>query len=308
MSVTTTEYEKAVLPGLETPPVEDVGARGTSASIWQLLWRNPLGAVSMVVLIAFALGAIFLPMFLHWRWDTPTSDILAPPSHTHLLGTDDSGYDILVRLAVGARISLTVGLGVEAIVLVVGSAIGLLAGYYGKLADSLLMRFTDMMFAFPDILLAILIMAIRGPGLGNVFASLSITYWASIARLVRGQTLTLRKREYVEAARAIGVPTGQILLRHIFPNLLSSLVVASTLDIAGIIIGEATLSFLGVGLPDPMPSWGRMIANPLLSGYWLGHPTLVIYPALCLTLVVLAINFLGDALRDALDPRSRRSL
>jgi ABC-type dipeptide/oligopeptide/nickel transport system permease subunit len=261
----------------------------------------------MSILVILALAAIVVPMIVPYRWDTPTSDILAGPGIHHLLGTDDSGYDILVRLAIGARISLCIGIGVELIVLVIGSVVGLIAGYYGGLADTILMRFTDMMFAFPDILLAILIMAIRGPGLANVLAALAVTYWAGLARLVRGQTLTLRHREYVEAARAIGVPTSRILARHIFPNLLSPLVVASTIDIANIIIGEATLSFLGVGLPDPMPSWGRMIANPLISGYWQGHPELVIYPAVCLTVTVLAVNFLGDALRDTLDPRSHEN-
>jgi len=275
-------------------------------SILRLLLRNPLGAASLATLALIVAAAIVLPAVLPYRWDTPTNDILANPSARHLLGTDDSGYDTLVRLAEGARISLTVGIGVELIVLVIGSAVGLIAGYYGGAADTLLMRLTDMMFAFPDILLAILIMAIRGPGMPNVFAALAVTYWAGLARLVRGQTLTLRRREYVEAARAIGVPTSQILLRHIFPNLLSPLIVASTIDVANIIIGEATLSFLGVGLQDPAPSWGRMIANPLISGYWLGHPNLVIYPAVCLTVTVLSINFLGDALRDVLDPRSRQ--
>ncbi len=297
-----TEYEKALVPEhLELPPRRP-------ASLLRQLWRSPLGASSSIALILIALASVVLPIVLPYKWDTPTSDILAHPSARHWLGTDDSGYDILVRLAQGARISLFVGIGVELIVLTIGTVVGLVAGYYSGAADTVLMRFTDMMFAFPDILLAILIMAIRGPGLVNLFAALAVTGWAGMARLVRGQTLTLRRREYVEAARAIGVPTGQILARHIFPNLLSSLMVAATIDIGGIIIGEATLSFLGVGLPDPMPSWGRMIANPLISGYWLGLPELVIYPAACLTVTVLSINFLGDALRDVLDPRSRRNV
>jgi ABC-type dipeptide/oligopeptide/nickel transport system permease subunit len=274
-------------------------------SVLSRLLCNPMGLASIIVLAVIGLAALILPMVLPYKWDTPTQTILAPPTAQHWLGTDDSGYDIAVRLAQGARISLSVGIGVELIVVVVGTLVGLTAGYYGGRADTLLMRATDMMFAFPDILLAILIMAIRGPGMGNLFAALAVTYWAGLARLVRGQTLVLKKREFVEASRAIGTPTWQILAFHIFPNLLTPLVVASTIDIAGVIIGEATLSFLGVGLPDPMPSWGRMIANPLISGYWLGHPALVIYPAVCLTLTVLAINFLGDALRDALDPRSR---
>jgi ABC-type dipeptide/oligopeptide/nickel transport system permease subunit len=189
------------------------------------------------------------------------------------------------------------------IVVVVGCIVGLVAGYYGGWADTLLMRLTDMMFAFPDILLAILIMAVRGPGLGNIFAALAITGWPGLARLVRGQAQSLKQREFIEAARATGVPNFQIITRHIFPNLLSVVVVAATIDIAGVIIAEATLSFLGIGVQPPLPSWGSLISTPLASGYWQAHPQLVIYPAVCLSLTVLAFNFLGDSLRDALDPR-----
>ncbi len=187
--------------------------------------------------------------------------------------------------------------------LVVGITVGLVAGYYGRWRDTALMRFTDMMFAFPDILLAILIMAVRGPGLGNVFIALAITGWPGLARLVRGQTMAIKHREYVEAARAIGVSDFEIVTRHIFPNLLSAVVVASTVDIAQIIVAEATISFLGIGVAPPLPSWGSLISVPIQSGYWRFSPQLVIYPAACLTATVLAFNFLGDALRDALDPR-----
>ena len=172
------------------------------------------------------------------------------------------------------------------------------------------MRFTDMMFGFPDILLAILIMAILAPvqtslftALANVFAALTITGWPGLARLVRSQTLALKRREFIEAARALGVPNRQILLRHILPNLISFVVVASTIDIAGVIVAEATLSFLGIGVPPPLPSWGTLIAMPIDDGRFNQYPEFVIYPAVCLTLTVLAFNFLGDALRDALDPR-----
>lgn len=204
----------------------------------------------------------------------------------------------------GARVSLSVGLGVEILVLAVGIPIGLIAGYYGRWTDTLLMRLTDMMFAFPDILLAILIMAIYGQSLGNLFVALAITGWPGLARLVRGQALSLRGREFVEAARALGIPSGQIIRRHLLPNLLSPIIVAATIDIAGVIIAEATLSFLGIGVQDPLPSWGKMISVARTSHYWRSNPSLVIYPALCLSLTVLCLNFLGDALRDALDPRS----
>ena len=293
----------------EREEVMELGEAAPSPArlVWHQMRRNPLAMASLVVLTLIVLMAVFYPMVSHYRYDHQTNDYSAPSSARHWLGTDDSGYDTLTRLAVGARISLTVGVGVEALVLLVGIPIGLIAGYYGKWLDVGLMRLTDMMFAFPDILLAILIMAIRGPSLLNIFIALGITGWPGLARLVRGQALTLRGREYVEAARALGVPSGQIITRHLLPNLLSPIVVAATIDIAGVIIAEATLSFLGIGVQDPMPSWGKMISVPLESGYYRAHPELVIYPALCLSLTVLSLNFLGDALRDALDPRSEKS-
>lgn len=294
----------------EREELRELGAASPSLSrqVWRHLFRNPLAVASLVVLAAIIFLAIFYPLISPYRYDHQTTDIFSTSSAKHLLGTDDSGYDTLTRLAVGARISLTVGVGVEAIVLLVGGLVGLVAGFYGKWLDSGLMRLTDLMFAFPDILLAILIMGIiKDPSLLNIFAALGITGWPGMARLIRGQALSLRSREYVEAARALGVPNSRIILRHILPNLLSPIIVAATIDIAGVIIAEATLSFLGIGVQDPMPSWGKMISVPLESGYYRSHPELVIYPALCLSLTVLALNFLGDALRDALDPRSERT-
>ena len=246
-----------------------------------------------------------LPVVSPYPWRFTTGDYRQGPSAKHWLGTDDGGYDTLTLLAMGARVSLTVGVGVEAIVLLVGGLVGLLAGYYGRWTDNLLMRLTDMMFAFPDILLAILIMATRGRSLLNLFVALSVTGWPGLARLIRGQALSLRGREFMEAARALGLPDRQIIARHLLPNLLSPIIVASTVDIAGIIIAESTLSFLGIGVQPPLPSWGSMISGPLLSQFYRVHPEVVIFPALALGLTVLALNFLGDALRDALDPRSR---
>lgn len=286
--------------------IHELGADASRTFTQETLRRllsNPVAVASLLVLAGLILAAIFVPMLSHYRYDQQTDKIFAPRSLGHPLGTDDTGYDILVRLAVGARISLCVGFGVELIVVVVGCIVGLIAGFYGRWTDTLLMRLTDMMFAFPDILLAILIMAVRGPGLANIFAALAITGWPGLARLVRGQAQSLKHREFIEAARAIGVPNFQIITRHIFPNLLSVVVVAATIDIAGVIIAEATLSFLGIGVQSPMPSWGSLISTPLASGYWQAHPQLVVYPAVCLSLTVLAFNFLGDSLRDALDPR-----
>lgn len=293
------EQEREEIAGL------GAAAPTPSRAVWTRLRRNPLAVGSLIVLALIVGSAIVIPLLSPYTYMEGVGGSYEPSSARHWLGTDKLGYDILTNLAYGARVSLFVGVGVETIVLLVGGAVGLVAGYYGRWTDGLLMRLTDMMFAFPDILLAILIMAVRGPSLLNIFIALSITGWPGLARLVRGQTLALRGREFIEAARALGVPNGQIIRRHILPNLLSAIVVAATIDIAGIIIAESTLSFLGIGVPNPIPSWGKMIVEPIRSSSYLGHPALVVYPALCLSLTVLSLNFLGDALRDALDPRAR---
>jgi ABC-type dipeptide/oligopeptide/nickel transport system permease subunit len=293
-------------PSVGSAPATVAFATRPTGVVRQLL-KHPAAVISILVLLTTVVLAIVVPIISPFQYDIPTDLLLQKPSALHLLGTDDTGYDIGVRLAVGARLSLFVGIGVELIVVVVGTLVGLLAGYYGGWADTLLMRFTDMMFAFPDILLAILIMAVRGPGLANVFAALAVTGWPGLARLVRAQTLSLRDREFIEASRVVGASDASIIRRHILPNLLTVIVVASTLDIAGVIISEATLSFLGIGEQPPMPSWGLMISNAYESGYWRDNPQLVFYPAICLVLTVLAFNFLGDALRDVLDPRGNKS-
>jgi ABC-type dipeptide/oligopeptide/nickel transport system permease subunit len=295
MTVTLAQEEQEIEGLTGSPPRRPLAS----------LRRNPLAVISLALLAVIVLLAIFYPMFSAYRYDHHTDDIAFPPSMKHLLGTDDSGYDVMTQLCVGARISLGVGVGTELIIVFVGGILGLLAGYHGKTVDQALMRFTDMMFSFPDILLAILIMSVRGPSIANLFVALSVAGWPGLARLVRGQTLSLQKREFVEAARAIGLRDSRIVFRHIVPNLLSPLIVACTIDIAGVIIAESTLSFLGIGVQVPMPSWGAMISHAMNSGFWRAQPLLVIAPAVALSLTVLSLNFLGDALRDALDPRSR---
>ncbi|MDR3709030.1 MAG: ABC transporter permease [Capsulimonadaceae bacterium] len=263
------------------------------------LMRNPFAAASIVVLFAIILLAIFAPArvtYVH-----ATAGLFERPSSAHWLGADDSGYDILSRIAVGARVSLGIAVSAEIAIVVFGCFVGLIAGYFGGMVDTVLMRITDMMFAFPDILLAILVAVILRGGLANIFVALAVTGWPGIARLVRAQTMSLRRREFIDAARALGVPNGQIILRHILPNVQSTVVVASTVDIAGLVVAESTLSFLGIGVQPPLVSWGSLIAGSLQ--YMDIHPELLYYPALFLMLTVLSINFLGDALRDALDPR-----
>jgi ABC-type dipeptide/oligopeptide/nickel transport system permease subunit len=227
-----------------------------------------------------------------------------PPGPRFWLGTDEFGRDILSRLLYGARISLTVALVVVTIEVLFGATLGLIAGYFGGRLDNAIMRLTDMLFAFPDILLAILITGILGPGIVNVFIALGLVGWPPMVRLVRSQVLSLRSREFVEAARAMGASHLQILLRHLLPHLAGIIFVAVTLGIGSVILAEATLSFLGIGVQPPYPSWGSMI-NAAWE-YRRSNPLMTLWPAALLALAVTAFNFLGDGLSDWFDPRSAR--
>ena len=274
------------------------------------LRRNPAAFLSLIFLATVGLVALLAPLLAPYPFaHQELTHGLQGPSRAHLLGTDDLGRDTFSRLLYGARISLTVAFAVESFVLAVGVTTGLVAGYFGGFIDGLLMRFTDVMLAFPDILLAILLLGILGAKASPaasillVILALGVTGWPPLARLVRGQVLSLRRREFVEAARALGATNARIVFRHILPNLISPVLVAATVDIAGVIVAEATLSFLGIGVQRPFPSWGRMINDAL--DYYKSHPLLLILPSVLLSLTVLALNFLGDGLRDALDPRRK---
>lgn len=279
---------------------------------WQRLRRNPIALASLIFLGLLVLIALLSPVIAPYSFTKQdTAAKFQDPSPAHLLGTDELGRDILSRLMYGAGISLGVGAAVEIFVVSLGLLVGLTAGYVGGRLDQLLMRITDVMLAFPDILLAILLLGTLGTASASpilsmtlVVLALGLTGWPPLARLVRGQVLTLRKREFVEAARAMGADDTRILLRHILPNLLSPILVAVTVDLAGVILAESTLSFLGIGVQRPYPSWGRMINDAL--EFYRSHPNLLLYPSLLLSLTVLALNFLGDGLRDALDPRGRK--
>jgi peptide/nickel transport system permease protein len=228
---------------------------------------------------------------------------LQPPSARHLLGTDALGRDVLARVLFGGRVSLAVGVGVEVVVAALGGVVGLLAGYYGRTLDAALMRLTDVVMAFPSLILAIGLVAVfETPGLGNVFVVLVLLGWTTIARVVRGTVLTLKSREFVQAARAMGARGRTILFRHILPNSLGPLLVAATLGVGGNMVAEAGLSFLGLGSQPPTISWGAMLADgqsDLLTAPWAA-----VFPGLALLLAVLGVNLLGDGLRDMLDPRT----
>ncbi|WP_395094467.1 ABC transporter permease [Armatimonas sp.] len=275
------------------------------------LKKNKIAFASLIFLGLLVFVAVFANVLAPYPFaEQKLIDRMQGPSATHRLGTDDLGRDILSRLVYGARISLSVAVLVELVVVSIGVTVGLIAGFFGGWAETVLMRITDTLLAFPDVLLAILLLGTLGAAASKplvslflVVMSLGITGWPPLARLVRGQVLSLRKREFVEAAIAMGASNGRILLRHILPNLLSPIIVAVTVDAAGVILAEATLSFLGIGVQRPFPSWGRMINDAL--DYYRSEPRLVFWPAICLSLTVIALNFLGDGLRDALDPRKR---
>ncbi len=299
-----------------TPDVslETLVSRRASSSPWsdamRRLRRSPVALLSGCLILLMIFIAVFAPLLAPHAYDAQDrAHTLINSGNGHALGTDNLGQDTLSRLSYGARVSLSVGLIVEAIELFIGVSLGLLAAYKGGLWDTILMRVTDAMFAFPDLLFAILLVGIIRPtspasSFLTVFVALALVGWPGMARLVRGQALALREKEYVEAARATGVSGWGICTRHLLPNMLSPIIVALTVDIAGIIMAEATLSFLGIGIQPPFPSWGRMISDA--RPYLRSQPMLLVYPSIALASVVLAFNFFGDALRDALDPRLRQ--
>ena len=226
---------------------------------------------------------------------------LAPPGGAHLLGAGENGIDVLAHVLHGARVSLIVSVFAVLLSAAVGITLGGLAGYLGGAADEVLMRVVDVLLAFPGILLAIFITSVLGPSLLNVVFALTFTGWTGYARLTRGQVLTLRERDYVQAARALGSGNARILFRHLLPNAAGPLLIQATFALPGAILAEASLSFLGLGAPPGTPSWGALVDQG--TQYLLVAPHVALFPGLALALVVLGFNFLGDALRDALDPR-----
>ena len=267
--------------------------------------RQPLAALGLALLVLFLFCALFAP-WLAPR-DPAQLDLagrLLPPSATHWFGTDELGRDIFSRILFGARISLIVAVSVVGLSLVLGLVAGCIAGFYGGWADIILNIYvTNAFLALPGILLAIAFVAFMGPGLGNVILALAISGWVGYARLVRAQVMDVKQREFVEAARALGATDLRLLLRHILPNILQPLIVQAAIGMAGAVLAEATLSFLGLGVPPPAASWGSMLNDA--RSHLFDSPHLVFFPAMAVMLCVLSFNFLGDALRDHLDPRTK---
>lgn len=267
--------------------------------------RNWLATIGVILVIIFVIFALFAP------WIAPQDPAhlelaarLAPPTWAHPCGTDELGRDILSRLIYGARISMLVGSSVVLGALFLGLVIGSIAGYYGGKID----RFVNVILmnaflSFPGILIAISFVAFRGPGIFNLILALCLGGWVGYARLVRAQVLAAREREYVEAARALGASDWRIITRHILPNIIQPVIVQAAIGMAGAVLAEATMSFLGLGVPPPTASWGSMLNDG--RAHLFDAPHLVLFPAAAVMLSVLSFNFIGDALRDYLDPRSR---
>jgi peptide/nickel transport system permease protein len=269
--------------------------------------KQPLAAAGVVLLAVFVLGATFAPWLApHDPAQLNLTARLLPPGHGHWFGTDELGRDILSRTLYGARISLTVSVSVVFFSLTAGLVAGLAAGFYGGWPDTVINIYvTNAFLALPGILLAIALVAFLGPGLFNLILALSISGWVGYARLVRAQVMAVKEREYVEAARAIGASDLRVLLRHILPNIVQPVLVQAAIGMAGAVLAEATLSFLGLGIPPPAPSWGSMLNDG--RSHLFDAPHVVLFPAAAVVLAVLSFNFIGDALRDVLDPRTRLS-
>ena len=288
-------------------PEEQIG-------LWQDAWRrfrrNRLALLGAVLVALLVLIAFLAPLLVHLG-------IIIDPIHQqvenievgpgvagHPLGTDELGRDTLSRLMYGSRISLSVGILVQGIILPIGLAIGLLAGYFGGRVDNLLMRFTDIWYAFPDLLFVLVLVSVFGPSLLSIFGAIALVNWVNLARLVRGQVLSLKEKEFIEAARSSGSPPLKLILKHLLPNSLGPIIVTLTFGIPQAIFLEAALSFLGVGIQPPTPTWGQMVNDGYEAIY--ANPTSVVFPALAIGFTLLAFSFIGDGLRDALDPRMRR--
>ena len=303
----TASRDQAVYVDLQSPfnPEDhsaDIGESDTLLDkLAQLVRQNKLAVFSALVILAIIILAVFAPVFS--PYDPAAQSLrerLAAPSAEHWLGTDKLGRDIMSRIIYGARVSLVIGLLPTFISMFIGTILGLFAGYYGGKTDFVIMRLADIMLAFPSLLLAMVVMYTLGGGIVNIFIALSLVNWASTARVVRAQTLSLKEAEYVEAARSMGVRKTTIIFRHILPNCLPSLIVLFTLNIPSAILSESSLSFLGVGAQPPSASWGLAVTEG--KRYLFSEPWVPLAPSVAIMILVMAFNFLGDGLRDVLDP------
>ncbi|OOG72955.1 peptide ABC transporter permease [Sinorhizobium sp. A49] len=263
--------------------------------------KNRMAMVGLVVVSLLVFVALFIPFLSpHDPYRVAMDEQFLPPSATFWLGTDNFGRDLLTRILYGARISLIVGIVPSFISLMIGAVMGIISGYFGGRIDFIIMRLADMMIAFPSLLLAMVVMYTLGANLFNIFIALSLVGWAGVARVVRAQTLAVKEKEFIEAARANGTKKTAIMIGHIFPNVVPTLIVLFSLSIPEAIMWESSLSFLGVGVQPPEASWGLLVAKG--KEYIFSAPLVAIMPGVAILITVLAFNFVGDGLRDALDP------
>jgi peptide/nickel transport system permease protein len=292
-------------------PRQGIGTNSGKLKRWMiLLLKSKTGTIGFVIVLAVVLTAIFAPLLAPYDpAKTNASMRLLPPMwvdkgmNEFPLGTDNLGRDILSRIIYGSQISLIVGISSVIISGVIGVILGLLAGYYGRWTDTVIMRVVDSLLAIPTILFMLVVLAIIGPGLGTLIFVIGITHWVTYARIVRGEVLSVKERDFVRAAKAVGAKNSRIIITHILPNVTSSFIVISTLSVATNIILEASLSFLGLGIQPPDVSWGGMLSDGrqyLATSWWVAT-----FPGIAITITVLAIIFLGDWLRDVLDPRMK---
>ena len=271
------------------------------AQLRTLVWRDKKALVGSVVLTIFLLSAIFGNVISPYDPSDMAFDMMEPPSWSHPLGTDDLGRDLLSRIIVGTQVSLFVGISTVVLALFAGLILGVLAGYLGGWVDHVIMRYIDLQWAFPNFIIAVYLVAVFGTGLSNVIVAISLAFVDDFARIARGMVLTIKEEQYVAAARTVGVSDIRIMWRHILPNAAAPIIVQATVSISYAILGEASLSFLGLGVDASTPTWGLILADGrsfISRAWWLG-----IFPGLAIMLTVLSINFLGDTLRDFLDVR-----
>jgi peptide/nickel transport system permease protein len=274
-----------------------------------LLKRNRLTRIAYYLVLFLLLLSVIIPIIIpveqHVYQSTNPSEKLLPPSTKYPFGTDELGRDLFKKVLLGTRISLQTALSAVGIALIIGVPLGAMAGYFGGFIDEIIMRFTDIFLGFPPLLLAIAVAAFLGPSLQNAMIAISISWWPWYTRIVRGQSVSLKERQFVKAAKAIGTPSYKIIMKHIVPNSIAPVIVQASMDIGGVILTIASLSFLGLGAQAPVPEWGLMVStsrNYFLNAWWYS-----IFPGLAIFITVLAFNLLGDGLREILDPKTRNN-
>lgn len=278
-------------------------------SLWQdtvsRFLKNKMAMIGLCYLIIQLLGAIFAPWLAPFSYEE-TNLILGavPPDSTYIFGTDDLGRDIFTRVLYGSRMSITVGLVATTVSVIIGVSYGAVSGYFGGKVDNLMMRFLEILYAMPFIFFVIILMVLFGRNIILMFVALGAVQWLTMARIVRGQVITLKKMEFIEAARSIGVSKRKIIFKHLIPNSLGPVIIYTTLTVPAVILEEAFLSFLGLGVQEPMSSWGTLISDGV--GAMEVYPWMLVYPCLTLMATLLALNFVGDGLREALDPKASK--